>query len=411
MTTTPIVSVIIPTYNRGHFVADALASVLTQTYRRFEVIVVDDGSTDDTRQRVAAFEGRVRYIYQPNAGLSAARNTAIRASRGVLLALLDDDDVWLPRKLERQVALMEADPGIGVAYGWWACVDEAGMLLPQTQQSTHHGLVFAELLLGNFVAPSTTLIRRVCFDHVGLYDTELKGAEDWDLLLRVAKAGYPFACVPEILMHYRLHSNQLSGDNDKLIADSRCVLAKTFAQLAPGARNTALRKAAYGNLLRPTLAAAASSWQNGDMDCWRRALLRPAVESAVDWESPETFLHLAYLLLPTKLRVPSVLWARAREVTACLDAALSVLSQGPSHTRRRAAAAYVAIAQIHCAAGAQGGAQRALASAVAAWPAVLACRAGIGTSLRSVVPTGALRWGRSVRDLTRSVLGTVGGTR
>src|SRR6516165_447182 len=109
-----LVSVVIPTYNYRHFVTDAVASALEQTYQPVEVLVVDDGSRDDTRARLTPYLDRIRYIYQENQGLSAARNTGIRAAKGVWIALLDSDDAWHPRKLETQMEFIRQHPDIGV---------------------------------------------------------------------------------------------------------------------------------------------------------------------------------------------------------------------------------------------------------------------------------------------------------
>jgi glycosyltransferase involved in cell wall biosynthesis len=312
MNRAPTVSVIVPTYNCGRFIADALASILAQTVRDFEVIVIDDGSTDDTWKRVQAFGPSVKYIYQPNAGVSAARNTGIQASRGLLIAFLDADDVWLPQKLERQVAVMEDDPGIGVVYSWWGYMDEAGTPLPQTQRPTHHGQVFEELLRGIFVLPSMWLIRRACFNRVGLFDPELR-FEDWDLLLRIAAAGYPFACVPEILAHYRLHTNSLSSD----VANryQRRALAKALAQLTPDARRTLLRKAAYWNLYASAAADALTRGSMTQADAWlaKAIRLRPGVCGR-----PGFYLGVAFALLPAGHRTISGLRTRLDAVTVML---------------------------------------------------------------------------------------------
>src|SRR5438874_1624069 len=106
----PLVSVVIPTYNSAHYIGEAVQSVLAQTYTNFEVIVVDDGSTDDTRERLESVAGRIRYLYQPNGGVSKARNRGIQEARGELIAFLDGDDEWLPEKLAKQLAYMRANP-------------------------------------------------------------------------------------------------------------------------------------------------------------------------------------------------------------------------------------------------------------------------------------------------------------
>ena len=351
MSAGPLVSVIIPAYNYGRFIEDALESVLAQTYRRFELIVVDDGSTDDTRARVGRFASRVTYIHQPNGGLSAARNTGILAARGSLLAFLDADDVWLPRKLERQVATIDIDPKVGVVYSWWGYMDETRAPLPQTTRPAHRGPVFEELLRGPFAAPSTWLIRRACFERVGLFDPRIKRAEDWDLLLRIAGAGYHFAYAPEILMRNRLHGSHLSGDVVKTSPDRRRALAKTLAQLAPDARRTRLRKTAYRHLYVSDAMLASAQGEQARADAWLAKAVRLDPGAS---RRPGFYLGMAFGLLPFGRRTRSELSARLAAVAATLTGLTDRLFSrrglpGATASEKRAAwsALYLALALLH----------------------------------------------------------------
>lgn len=376
MTAVPTVSVIIPTYNCGHFIGTGLESVMAQTYQHIEVIVVDDGSTDETRRCVEAFGPRVRYIHQSNAGPSAARNTGIRASRGTFLAFLDADDVWLPRKLERQVAVMEADPEIGVVYTWWAHVDETGAPLPQTVQPTHHGHVFEQLLRGCFVTPAMSLIRRSCLDRVGLFDTGMRRGEDWDLLLRIAGARYVFACIPEILMQYRLHAHQTSGDFVKMTESGRRVLAKALAQLPPDALRRRLRAEAYRNLYAY---AASQAGERGDVtraDAWLAKAMRldPGLS-----RRPGFYLAMAFNLLPHGYRTTGELRTRLDAVAATLSSLSDRLLSGrglPGATAvdKRAAfsALHLALAILYARCGRWWQAVSSLGRSLAAHPLTVA---------------------------------------
>jgi glycosyltransferase involved in cell wall biosynthesis len=223
-------SVVIPTYNYGRFVTEAVASALAQTHPAVEVIVIDDGSTDDTRQRLAPFMDRIRYIFQANQGLSAARNTGIREARGDWIALLDSDDVWHPRKLELQarcladhpdVALLGTGQAAAIESGWPA-VDVAGDL-PMRRVSLR------DLVLAAPFGPSSVVIRKKCFDRAGLFDPGLRSAEDRDMWVRIA-AHYPAAHLPLPLFWYRLHGSNMSAVAVTMEANEFKVLRRAFAE-------------------------------------------------------------------------------------------------------------------------------------------------------------------------------------
>ena len=231
MITTPKVSVIIPTYNYGHYVAEAIQSVLEQTFQDFELIVVDDGSTDDTEQVVAQFGDALQYIYQHNRGYAAARNVAIQQSRGTILAFLDADDMWLPQKLAVQVDYFERHLEVGVVSASYYHIDAHGKVTgkgPHTPQA--QGWLFERLLTqGNFIAMPTVAIRRQCFETVGLFDESLKTTVDWDLWLRLSST-YPFGYIDQYLAQYRLHEANMHRKADIKARDTLAVLDKAFSK-------------------------------------------------------------------------------------------------------------------------------------------------------------------------------------
>jgi glycosyltransferase involved in cell wall biosynthesis len=215
----PTVSVIMPTYNYGRFIADALKSVLAQTVRDLEVIVVNDGSTDCTVDVVRSFlmDPRVRYESIPHGGAPVAKNTGIRLSRAPLVAFLDADDVWLPHKLERQLALFKADPELGVAYSRRRLMNEEGVELTYEQPVLHRGLVLEPLFRTNFVCQSSAVVRRAVLDEVGLFDELRAVVQDYDLWLRVA-ARYRFDYVDEPLVLYRVgHASLTARTENRLL--------------------------------------------------------------------------------------------------------------------------------------------------------------------------------------------------
>jgi glycosyltransferase involved in cell wall biosynthesis len=204
----PKVSVVIPSYNSARFVGEAIESVLAQTYVDLEIIVVDDGSTDDTHDVVARFtDPRVRYVYQDNRERSAARNTGIRAAQGEYVAFLDADDLWRAEKLARQVGLLDAHPEVGLVYCGALLMENDRVFDEET--CSYRGWVLRPLLLvGNIVAGSlsSAMVRRGCFDRAGLFDETFSACEDWDMWVRIA-LHYPLDFVPMPLVKCRVHSS------------------------------------------------------------------------------------------------------------------------------------------------------------------------------------------------------------
>jgi glycosyltransferase involved in cell wall biosynthesis len=216
---TPVVSVIIPTYNYAHFLPGALESVLSQTVSDLEVIVVDDGSTDNTADVMRPYlaDPRVRFQPIPHAGVSAAKNTGIRLSRAPLVGFLDSDDLWLPTKLARQLALFQADPELGVAYTRRLLINPAGQAVFYQQPVFHRGMILEPLFQTNFVCQSSALVRRAVLDDVGVFDERYPPVEDYDLWLRVA-ARYRFDYVDEPLVKYRVgHASLGARTENRLV--------------------------------------------------------------------------------------------------------------------------------------------------------------------------------------------------
>ncbi len=204
----PLVTVTVTTYNRAGMVIEALDSVFAQTYPNFEVVVVDDGSTDDTRRVIQERYGdRLTYIYQENQGPAVARNTSVRAARGEYIALMDDDDLWLPTKLEKQMAALEEHPDCALAY--CACLQASadGQNTGKIHRSTDRGRTgdnFALFLRQAVITETCVILRRRAFDELGLFDEELPTGKDTDLFLRVA-LHYPAVYLREPLMLVREH--------------------------------------------------------------------------------------------------------------------------------------------------------------------------------------------------------------
>lgn len=217
MITEPIViSVIIPTYNRATLVLEALESVFCQDLPGIEIIVVDDGSTDDTRQRLLPMLSRIRYVYQERTGVSGARNTGMRLAHGQWLAFLDSDDLWLPHKLTRQMQYLAAHPELRICQTEETWIRQGSRWNPRRYHRKPSGYCFDELLQRCLVSPSAVILHRSLLEEVGDFDEELPACEDYDLWLRIGWR-HPLGLLSEPLVIKRGgHSDQLSATTPAL---------------------------------------------------------------------------------------------------------------------------------------------------------------------------------------------------
>jgi glycosyltransferase involved in cell wall biosynthesis len=216
----PVISVVISTYNRKDKLSRAIVSVQSQTFKDIEIIVVDNASTDGTLELIKTIDDRrISYIrHDRNLGGSVARNTGIRAAQAQYIALLDDDDQWLPEKLERQLKKMqESKPSVGLVYVGTEIFDEKAQRLRTLHHPFYQGDVYKRLLLGTILgSASSVLVRKECFDRVGAFDDQLTSCQDWEMWLRIAKE-YEFAYVKDILARINMHGKQISTNFAALI--------------------------------------------------------------------------------------------------------------------------------------------------------------------------------------------------
>jgi glycosyltransferase involved in cell wall biosynthesis len=200
----PLVSVIVPVYNGERFLASAIGSILAQDYHSYEIIVVDDGSTDGSAAIAQSFK-EVRYIHQPNTGVAGAKNTGIAAARAVLVAFLDHDDVWTPDKLRVQVSYLLEHPETGCVFSRHHI-----FLEPDTPRPSWLKADFLENdQLGAFAC--TMLVRKAVFERVGRFDSSYRVGEDTDWIARAKDAGVRMAILPDVLMHRRVHASNISS--------------------------------------------------------------------------------------------------------------------------------------------------------------------------------------------------------
>ena len=228
------VSVVIPSYNRAHLVKRAIDSVLNQTYREFEVIVVDDASTDGTAEIVKGLaDQRVRYVkHQANRGVSESRNTGIKAAKGHLIGFLDSDDEWLPHKLRKQIDRFNELPSdTGVVYGACLMVDEETGKPIRVVTPKNRGDVSRDMLLRDFVVSPTPLVKKECFEKAGFFDGDFSTSEDWDMWLRIAQH-YKFDFVRDVVARYYTSPDQVTKDVSKVVQGYLKFLTKHEALIA-----------------------------------------------------------------------------------------------------------------------------------------------------------------------------------
>lgn len=252
--TNPKVSVVIPTYNRASLICDALESVAAQSFTDIEIIVVDDGSIDNTAEVVKAWSGEkfharsLRYLRQENLGGNAARNCGIEASTGLYVAFLDSDDIWHPEKLAKQIPLLEANTDCVAVYSGLREVEiESGKILSVPEHPYPSGKLLPKLLVSDVTAPTSAyLVRREALHRAGLFDLSLAARQDWDMWIRLAKLG-EINAVREPLFDLRHHDGPrtISDPNRELQAHRRIIEKYADERRALGFSTSLAAKASY----------------------------------------------------------------------------------------------------------------------------------------------------------------------
>lgn len=245
----PLVSVVIAAYNAAQFLPATLASATSQTYPHLEIHVVDDGSTDETAallERARLGDSRITVHQQPNRGQASAKNLGVERSRGEYVAFLDADDVWMPDKIALQVPLM-APEDVGVCYTDTMFIDENGQLFSRPRLEYHSGWITEPLFLDNFVNFPSTMVKRRCFDELGMFDEDLTMGIDWDLWLRFSTR-YRFVYLDQPLLQYRVWAGQMSSNIDGRFDGATRIMRK-FERDHPTAVAPPVRRRAWINTL------------------------------------------------------------------------------------------------------------------------------------------------------------------
>ncbi len=286
-------SVVVPSFNTANYLGETIESVLSQSYPNVELIVVDDGSTDESPEVIRRYGDRIKSVLQSNQGVAAARNRGISMSSGEFIAFLDCDDVWHADKLARQMPLMR-DPTVGMVYSGLQYIDGSGQPLG-TMLTGKRGHVLRDMaMLENVGVPacgSSALVRRKCLDEVGLFDTEMSYSADWDLWRRIA-CRYKIEIVPEPLVRYRIRRGSMTRDVAGLERDMLRAFGRMFAD--PSAREIwPLQRRCYGNLYR----TLSGSWLRVGN---RIKSLQYAIRSVFMW--PPTLAYIARFPLRRRRR-------------------------------------------------------------------------------------------------------------
>jgi glycosyltransferase involved in cell wall biosynthesis len=241
-----LVSVVIPTYNSSLYLADALESVVGQTYKEFEIIVVDDGSTDDTEEVVRGFPFPIIYLKVSNGGPAKARNIGMINSQGEFVSFLDADDLWLPRKLEKQIKAFEADPALMMVFteDLFLQKDKSFKKPFSKKKRLMRGDVVKNIFLFSYVGTPTVMIRRSIFKEVGYFEENMLIAEDDNLWLRIASK-YKISLLDEVLVHIRLTDGSLSRTKGNIfsgVQEHIALIHKKYPELEKRLGSTVIRR-------------------------------------------------------------------------------------------------------------------------------------------------------------------------
>jgi len=223
------VSVIIPAYNKAALTVQTVESVLNQTYPNIEVIVVDDGSTDNTREQLSIYGRRIRYVYKENGGACSARNLGIQLAQGEFIGFLDCDDLYVENKIALSVAYLKENPRFGFIHTAVHFIDDKNNIIGHRShpESRREGWIAPRLIFGNYICNSTIVVRRPCLDKVGFFDESFFMPADWDLWLRLAES-YQVGFLDKPLTQYRVSAHYILSNLEKSQEEEETVIEKYF---------------------------------------------------------------------------------------------------------------------------------------------------------------------------------------
>jgi glycosyltransferase involved in cell wall biosynthesis len=385
-----LVSVIIPTYNTGRYLAQAIESALSQSHSPVEIVVVDDGSTDNTDEVVAPYLDRIKYIRQENRGLSAARNVGFRASRGEFVCFLDADDILLPDKFERQLAVFEREPDLGIVISGYIDVEEDGEAPIQTVVKRWHRDALDHLLDHEVFPPHTALIHCQVLESVALFPEDIDTAEsqeDWQLWLDLALNGVQFSSVPEPTCKYRSRKGSIRANPLKHLDGARRVVS--WLRIHPHAGKYQVRIERLAAIVEMERVAAAL--RTGDKDIAAETLAASVQKSPRFWQEPRTYLRLFERTLTL---AESAKWQKERDLAwfeRCVIGEILPLASvrlGAAEYGRLSAAANLALSDLAYGMHDLGKRWQAVTRALTSSPTVCMLKDGRASAVRGILGPG-----------------------
>ncbi|MGB8658701.1 MAG: glycosyltransferase [Candidatus Zixiibacteriota bacterium] len=307
----PEVSVVIPTYNSAHFLGEALQSVFDQTFKDYELIVVDDGSTDETKQIVAEYGDKIKYIFQENSGPASAKNNGIRNSVGKYIAFLDADDLWLPTKLEKQVKTFQQSPELAMIFTEHSVFNDRGIYLALIGKRKRliKGDIARNIFLHNGVATPTVIVRKEIFNKIGLFEEDLCMAEDDNMWVRIA-VNFKVELIDEPLVKIRFHPERTTAAKKKLfgyVQSNIRLLTSRYVGVKERIEDVIPRK-----LSQVQFDLGYVYFEDNELKEARKAFARGIISYKWNWKNYPYFLSC---FLPKKM-VQTVRWLKRRVLSS-----------------------------------------------------------------------------------------------
>jgi glycosyltransferase involved in cell wall biosynthesis len=281
----PLVSVIIPTYNSADYIEEALQSVFEQTFQDFEIIVIDDGSTDGTVEVLRKYGDRISYIFQENNGPSSARNRGIRAARGEYIAFLDADDLWVSTKLEKQVSLFLQRKGLGMVTTGACSFDEKGVYgySADKRKTLMVGDIARNIFLRSNIGTPTVMVRKEIFDSIGFFEENIRQSEDDNMWIRIA-AHYDVELIDEALIKVRNHPQRMTLNKSELQRSVQTSIQLLRTKYGDTVKKK-IEKAVPIKLSQLQFAIGYSHYENGDYREARKAFIKGAYYRIRTWKN------------------------------------------------------------------------------------------------------------------------------
>jgi glycosyltransferase involved in cell wall biosynthesis len=386
--TIPLISVIIPTYNTAKYLIETLECALNQSWANKEIILVNDGSTDNTLSLLKPYMAKINYIYQENRGLGAARNTGLKAAKGDFVVFLDADDLLSPNFLEVMLKSIRERPGVDILYCWWSFIDESGHLLPEPGRYTGQGDLFQAYVISNRFPVMAALTPKYCIDCAGGFDENKLISEDWDFWLRVSQKGYKFDFLSEVLVYYRFHGSNMTLNIERSHQRYTAVLDKLYLSKHLPDKIMELKPTAYSQIF---LTKALYYTSQGE---YTKALV-PLKEAVQIWPElicqKETYYRLACAEQPPGYRDTS--WFRdlpkmEKQINGWLESIFTepaLVEQLTGYKKTARAKRDIALAELYYQSGKGAKARQLLLQAVVILPAEIRNQQSVNLLIRSVL--------------------------